>query len=165
MNTPENLCLTSGQESCIVFDGATLGSSSGLGHRPLTAVTGVRLPYRVPSKVDIFDTAGIETINLFLLYTRKSIYLAGYEVNTMSDVISDSVCKLSAITGQTPIDWDAFDSVLKGLEDINAYDEQSEETILSEFILYGNFYKRASSWQMLSVTSSLAVMMFLQTTD
>ena len=25
-----------------------LGSSSGLGHRPLTAVTGVRLPYRVP---------------------------------------------------------------------------------------------------------------------
>ena len=142
MNTPENLCLTSGQESCIVFDGATLGSSSGLGHRPLTAVTGVRLPYRVPSKVDIFDTAGIETINLFLLYTRKSIYHAGYEVNTMSDVISDSVCKLSAITDQTPIDWDAFDSVLKGLEDINAYDEQAEETILSEFILDGNFYKR-----------------------
>ena len=27
-----------------------LGSSSGLGHRPLTAVTGVRLPYRVPEK-------------------------------------------------------------------------------------------------------------------
>lgn len=26
-----------------------LGSSSGLGHRPLTAVTGVRLPYRVPT--------------------------------------------------------------------------------------------------------------------
>ena len=25
-----------------------LGSSSGLGHRPLTAGTGVRLPYRVP---------------------------------------------------------------------------------------------------------------------
>ena len=25
-----------------------LGSSSGLGHRPLTAVTGVRLPYLVP---------------------------------------------------------------------------------------------------------------------
>ncbi len=83
----------------------------------------------------------------------------------MSDVISDSVCKLSAITDQTPIDWDDFDSVLKGLEDINAYDEQAEETILSEFILDGNFYKRASSWQMLSVTSSLAVMMFLQTTD
>ena len=27
-----------------------LGSSSGLGHRPLTAVTRVRLPYRVPGK-------------------------------------------------------------------------------------------------------------------
>ena len=27
-----------------------LGSSSGLGHRPLTAGTGVRLPYRVPKK-------------------------------------------------------------------------------------------------------------------
>ena len=26
----------------------SLDSSSGLGHRPLTAVTGVRLPYRVP---------------------------------------------------------------------------------------------------------------------
>lgn len=27
----------------------------------------------------------------------------------MSNVISDSVSKLSAITDQTPIDWDAFD--------------------------------------------------------
>lgn len=53
----------------------------------------------------------------------------------MSNIISDSVSKLSAITDQTPIDWDAFDSVLKGLEDINAYDEHDEETILSEFIM------------------------------
>lgn len=30
-----------------------LGSSSGLGHRPLTAGTGVRLPYRVPKKLPI----------------------------------------------------------------------------------------------------------------
>lgn len=57
-------------------------------------------------------------------------------------IISDSVSKLSAITDQTPIDWDAFDSVLKGLEDINAYDEYDEETILSEFIMDGEFYKR-----------------------
>ena len=49
----------------------------------------------------------------------------------MSNIISDSVSKLSAITDQTPIDWDAFDSVLKGLEDINAYDEHYEETITS----------------------------------
>ena len=54
----------------------------------------------------------------------------------------DSVSKLSAITDQTPIDWDAFDSVLKDLEDINAYDEHYEETILSEFIMDGEFYKR-----------------------
>lgn len=60
----------------------------------------------------------------------------------MSNIISDSVSKLSAITDQTPIDWDAFDSVLKGLEDINAYDEYYEETILSEFIMDGEFYKR-----------------------
>lgn len=60
----------------------------------------------------------------------------------MSNVISDSVSKLSAITDQTPIDWDAFDSLLKGLEDINAYDEQYEETILSEFISNGESYKR-----------------------
>ena len=33
-----------------------LGSSSGLGHRPLTAVTGVRLPYRVPVIEPYFDT-------------------------------------------------------------------------------------------------------------
>ena len=33
------------------------GSSSGLGHRPLTAATGVRLPYRVPTGlgVDIWN--------------------------------------------------------------------------------------------------------------
>lgn len=60
----------------------------------------------------------------------------------MSNIISDSVSKLSAITDQTPIDWDAFDSVLKGLEDIDAYDEHDEETILSEFIMDGEFYKR-----------------------
>lgn len=62
----------------------------------------------------------------------------------MSNVISDSVSKLSAITDRTPIDWDAFDSVLKGLEDINACDEQYEETILSEFIRVGHFYNRGT---------------------
>ena len=62
----------------------------------------------------------------------------------MSNVISDSVSKLSAITDRIPIDWDAFDSVLKGLDDINACDEQYEETILSEFIMDGNFYNRGT---------------------
>lgn len=58
----------------------------------------------------------------------------------MSNTISDTVSKLSAITDQAPIDWDAFDSLLKGLEDINFYDDQYEETILSEFIMNGDFY-------------------------
>jgi len=60
----------------------------------------------------------------------------------MSKTITEAVSKLSTITDQTPIDWDAFDSVLKGLEDINTYDDKYEETILSEFIKAGDFYKR-----------------------
>ena len=60
----------------------------------------------------------------------------------MSNIISDAVSKLSAITEKIPIDWAAFDSVLMGLEDINAYDEHYEEPILSEFIMDGDFYKR-----------------------
>lgn len=58
----------------------------------------------------------------------------------MSNIISDAVCKLSAITDLTPTDWEAFDAVLNRLEDINVYDEQYEETILSELILSGDFY-------------------------
>ncbi len=60
----------------------------------------------------------------------------------MSSTISDAVSILSAITDRTPIDWDAFDSVLNGLNDINFYDDQYEETILSEFITDGDFYNR-----------------------
>lgn len=62
----------------------------------------------------------------------------------MSDMISDTVSILSAITDRTPIDWDAFDSVLNGLEDINAYDEQYEETFLSELIMAGGYYSRGA---------------------
>ena len=60
---------------------------------------------------------------------------------TMSEIISDSVRKLSEIIAQTPVDWAAFDSVLKGIEDINVCDPQLEETILSELILNGNFFE------------------------
>lgn len=52
------------------------------------------------------------------------------------------VSKLSAMIKNTPIDWAAFDSVLMGVENINAYDEQYEETLLSEFIMEGDFYDR-----------------------
>ncbi len=56
--------------------------------------------------------------------------------------MSNAVSKLSAIIEKSPIDWDAFDSALMGLEDINVYDEKYEETILSELIMDGNFYNR-----------------------
>ena len=62
----------------------------------------------------------------------------------MSNTISDAVSKLSAITDQIPTDWESFDSVLKGLEDINFYDEQYEETILAEFLMSGDFYNRGT---------------------
>lgn len=42
----------------------------------------------------------------------------------MSNIISDAVSKLSAIIEKDPLDWDTFDAILKGLEDINAYDDQ-----------------------------------------
>lgn len=60
----------------------------------------------------------------------------------MSNIISDAVSKLSAVTDLTPVNWETFDAVLNGLEDINAYDDQYEETILSEFIMSGDFYNR-----------------------
>ena len=76
----------------------------------------------------------------------ESIYHEGHGVNMMGNItsLSSTVSNLSAIIDQTPIDWDAFDSVLKGTEDINAYDEQQEETILSEFIMYVDFYKHGT---------------------
>ena len=36
--------------------------------------------------------------------------------------MSNAVSKLSAIIEKSPIDWDAFDSALMGLENINVYD-------------------------------------------
>lgn len=62
----------------------------------------------------------------------------------MSNIISDAVSKLSDVIEMAPVNWDAFDAVLNGLEDINAYDDQYEETILSEFIMSGNFYNRGT---------------------
>ncbi len=62
----------------------------------------------------------------------------------MSNIISDAINKLSAITDQMPISWEAFDSVLEGLEDINFYDDQYEETILSKFLMSGDLCDRGS---------------------
>ena len=66
----------------------------------------------------------------------------------MSKTVGDSVSELSAIIDQTPIDWDAFSSVLKGLEDINLYDNQYEETILSEFLMSEGLYCRGTILRM-----------------
>ena len=62
----------------------------------------------------------------------------------MSNVIWDTADKLSAVTDLTPINWDAFDEILKGLENINICDGDFEETILSAYILDGNLYKRGA---------------------
>lgn len=63
-------------------------------------------------------------------------------MNIVSDIISSAVSKLSAITEKSPIDWKAFDEALASLEDINVFNEQYEETILSEYITDGEFYER-----------------------
>lgn len=60
----------------------------------------------------------------------------------MNNVINDAVRKLSAVTQYDPIDWETFDRVLLGLENINLFDEKCEETILSQYIMDSNFYHR-----------------------
>ncbi len=60
----------------------------------------------------------------------------------MYDTISNAASKLSEITAKTPVDWDAFDAVIRELDDINVYDAQNEETILTEFIMDGGFLGR-----------------------
>lgn len=63
----------------------------------------------------------------------------------MNDVINDFADRLPKITKCDPIDWSAFDNVLSSIEDINIFDEEYEETILTEFILNGDFYLRGEA--------------------
>ena len=58
----------------------------------------------------------------------------------MSSNISDVMSQLSAISAVTPVNWDAFDTILRKLDNINRYDKMLEETLLSEFLMYGDFY-------------------------
>ncbi len=60
----------------------------------------------------------------------------------MSNIIDDAVSRLAEITEKDPLDWVAFDAILHGLENINIYDEEYEDTILSELFLHGSFYQR-----------------------
>ena len=50
-----------------------LGSSSGLGHRPLTAGTGVRLPYRVPKKLPIQELFSCCVSNVLVVETEFAV--------------------------------------------------------------------------------------------
>ena len=54
-----------------------LGSSSGLGHRPLTAGTGVRLPYRVPGNDSVIETT--KNLQKFWRFSRFGAILASPE--------------------------------------------------------------------------------------
>lgn len=58
-------------------------------------------------------------------------------MNIVSDIISSAVSKLTSITEKSPVDWKVFDEALASLEDINVFNEQYEETILSEYITDG----------------------------
>lgn len=60
----------------------------------------------------------------------------------MSNAVHDVVGKLTGITARDPIDWKAFDSVLANVEDINVFDEDDEETMLSDLIESGDFLNR-----------------------
>ena len=62
----------------------------------------------------------------------------------MGNIISDTVSRLSGIIDSSTVNWNDFDAALTGLENINVYDDQYEETILSELILDGNFYDRGA---------------------
>ena len=58
-----------------------LGSSSGLGHRPLTAVTGVRLPYRVP-----FLCKKLLTQGLFVVFVLSGSLSACFRLPAGTDI-------------------------------------------------------------------------------
>lgn len=57
----------------------------------------------------------------------------------MPDIIADTVDKLCDIVSQVPVDWEAFDAILRGVENINVVNED-DETILSQFILEKTFW-------------------------
>lgn len=63
----------------------------------------------------------------------------------MAGVISNAVKKLTGVTDNNQIGWDEFDRVLDEIEDINAFDEKYEETILAEYLKSTNFYHGGSA--------------------
>lgn len=60
----------------------------------------------------------------------------------MRDRFADTIDKLTAITETAPVDWAAFDAVLGETEDVNIFDGEYEETLLSEFLMNDAFFER-----------------------
>ena len=60
------------------------------------------------------------------------------------NTIYETVKKLMAIVKTSPVDWDAFDGVLRGVEDINYADEYFDETLLTEFLSEEFFFKNGA---------------------
>ena len=55
--------------------------------------------------------------------------------------ITEELCKSISRNG---IDWNTFEAVLSSVEDINIFDSDCEETILSELLLSDDFYNNGS---------------------
>ncbi len=84
----------------------------------------------------------------------------------MSNTISDAVGKLSIITKKTPIDWCAFDSVLKNLENINGYVMiRTKRRFCPNLCWRGIFISAAWFCLMSFVTFFPAAMTYLQMMD
>ena len=59
--------------------------------------------------------------------------------------VSEAMKKLCEIYNSFPIDWDKFDSVLAGVEEINFLDEEFDETLLTEFLLDADSFHKGSN--------------------
>lgn len=54
----------------------------------------------------------------------------------------EAISKLAKIAATRPVCWDSFDAVLSDIEDINIhFKDVDDETVLSEFLSYADFYK------------------------
>ena len=53
--------------------------------------------------------------------------------------------QLCAVIEHEPVDWNRFDELLSTVDDINAFDEADEETLLSRFIMDADFYKNGGN--------------------
>lgn len=59
-------------------------------------------------------------------------------MKTNFDKTVNALCRLADVK---PIDWDTLDRALSEIEDINIYDEDNDETLLSSIIMEGDFYE------------------------